>query len=154
LSFAEIAAAAEATPGFTSTIAPNDPRFLAPACMLEAIAGYCRESGQAVPQTVGDYARCCYASLAKAYREELDKLAAVTGRKFTRLHIVGGGSQAELLNQLTADRCGIPVIAGPTEATAIGNLCLQAQANGQFKDLAAIRQAIAAAFPVKVYQPR
>ena len=154
LSFAEIAAAAEQAPHFTSVINPNDPRFLAPANMPAAIAAACRETGQAEPKSIGETARCCYQSLAEAYRRELAGLAQVTGKRFQRLHIVGGGSQAELLNQLTADRCQVPVIAGPVEATALGNVGVQARAHGLFKDLRALREAIAAAFPVKVYQPR
>lgn len=154
LSFAAIAAAAAATPDFASVVDPNEARFMMPENMLEAIAGYCRETGQAVPQTVGEFARCCYQSLAQAYRQQMLRLHEVTGKTFTRLHIVGGGCQAELLNQLTADACGITVLAGPVEATALGNLCLQAQARGQFRDLEEIRAAIARSFPPKVYQPR
>lgn len=152
LSFAEIATAAENS-SFVSTIDPNDNRFMAPRNMLDAIRGYCQETGQVEPESVGDYARCCYVSLAAEYARVVASLATVTGRTFQRLHVVGGGSQATLLNQLTADHCGLPVYAGPVEATAIGNVCLQAMANGLFADLADVRQAIAAAFDVTVFHP-
>jgi sugar (pentulose or hexulose) kinase len=152
LAFAEIAAAAEAST-FSSTIDPNDARFMAPANMLDAIREYCAETHQAAPQDVGDYARCCYLSLAIEYAKVLRSLETVTGRTFSRLHVVGGGCQATLLNQLTADHCGIPVHAGPVEATALGNICLQAMANGLFADLSAVRAAIAAAFPLTTYEP-
>jgi rhamnulokinase len=154
LSFAEIAAAAVQTPGFRSVIDPNHRRFLAPVDMIAELQAACRESDQPVPQTVGEIARCCYVSLAQAYRRQLDLMAGVTGKRFQRLHIVGGGAQAELLNQLTADACGIPVIAGPVEATALGNLGVQAMANGLFKSLEELRAAVAAAFPVTPFNPR
>lgn len=153
LTFAQIAGAAELTSDFDATIDPNDPCFLAPDNMLEAITQYCRQTAQQQPETTGEFARCCYVSLAKAYRREMDKLASVTGKRYERLHVVGGGAQAELLNQLTADHCEMPVYAGPAEATAIGNLCMLAKANGVFSSLDEIRQTIAEAFPVKIYQP-
>ncbi len=153
LSFPQIVAAAEDC-DFSATIDPNDNRFLAPDNMLGEIAAALRETGQPKPQSVAEYARCCYVSLAKAYKQQLDLLGKLTGKTFTCLHIVGGGSQVELLNQLTANELGLPVHAGPVEATALGNICLQAKANGLFEDLAGIRRAIAAAFPVKTYQPQ
>jgi rhamnulokinase len=152
LDFAEIAAAAEAS-GFRATIDPNDPRFFAPADMIAEIQAHLRARGEPVPESVGDVARCCYESLARAYGAELGRLEAVTGKRFARLHVVGGGTQADLLNRLTADAVGIPVHAGPVEATALGNIGVQARACGLFKDLAEVRRAIAAAFPVKVYEP-
>ena len=152
LEFAEIAAAAEAST-FAATIDPNDPRFFAPADMIAEIQADLAARREAVPEAVGDVARCCYLSLAQAYRRELDSLQRVTGRRFARLHVVGGGCRADLLNRLTAQAVGIPVWAGPVEATALGNLCVQARACGYFKSLADIRRAIAEAFPVKVYEP-
>jgi rhamnulokinase len=152
LGFPEIAAAAEAS-SFAATIDPNDPRFFAPADMIAEIQADLAARRQPVPEAVGDVARCCYLSLAQAYKRELDGLQRVTGRRFQRLHVVGGGCRADLLNRLTADAVGIPVWAGPVEATALGNLCVQARACGYFKSLADIRRAIAEAFPVKVYEP-
>jgi rhamnulokinase len=152
MEFAEIAAAAEAS-GFSAAINPNDPRFFAPANMLDEIKADLSARKQPLPRTVGDMARCCYLSLAKAYKRELDGLQKVTGKRFERLHIVGGGCRAELLNRMTADEVGIPVYAGPAEATALGNLCVQARACGLFKSIGDFRKAIADAFPVKVYEP-
>lgn len=152
LDYAAIAAEA-AKSDFASTIDPNDSRFMAPKDMVHELQEACRESGQAVPESVGEVARCCYLSLAQAYREQLDLLAEVTGKSFQRLHVVGGGCQVDLLNQLTADYCGIPVVTGPVEATALGNICLQAMANGVFASLDEVRMLIAHSFPVTIYQP-
>ena len=152
MDFAAIAAAAEAST-FSATIDPNHPRFFAPANMLDEITADLSARGRPVPRTEGDMARCCYLSLARAYQRELEGLQKVTGKRFQRLHVVGGGSRAELLNRMTADAVGIPVYAGPVEATALGNLCVQAKACGLFGSLNDIRRAIAEAFPVKVYEP-
>jgi sugar (pentulose or hexulose) kinase len=152
LEFSGIAAAAEAS-HFSATIDPNHPRFFAPANMVQEIAADLSARGEPLPKTEGDVARCCYLSLAKAYKRELDRLQQVTGKRFERLHVVGGGCRAELLNRMTADAVGIPVYAGPVEATALGNIGVQARACGLFSSLQEIRQAIAAAFPVKVYKP-
>ncbi len=152
MQFSEIAAAAEAS-GFSATIDPDDPRYLAPANMVEEIIADLTERGRPLPHTEGDLARCCYLSLAKTYKRELDRLQRITGKRFERLHVVGGGARAELLNQMAADAVGIPVHAGPAEATALGNLCVQAQACGLFASLHEARQAIADALPVTVYEP-
>jgi len=152
LEFSEIAAAAAASHS-SATIDPNHPRYFAPANMVEEIVADLGARGEPLPKTEGDVARCCYLSLAKAYKRELDGLQRLTGKRFERLHVVGGGSRAELLNQLTADAVGIPVYTGPVEATALGNIGVQARACGLFAGLREIRQAIAEAFPVKVYQP-
>jgi len=152
MEFAEIAAAAEAS-DYSATIDPNDPRFLAPANMVGEILADLTERRRPLPQTEADLARCCYLSLAKAYKRELDRLQEVTGKRFERLHVVGGGARAELLNRMAADEVGIPVHVGPAEATAIGNLCVQAQACGLFGSLQEARQAIAEALPVTVYEP-
>jgi len=152
IAFAEMAAAAEAS-DFRATIDPNDPRYLAPNDMVHEIQTDLRASGEPVPESVGDVARCCYKSLAQAYGTELRRLEAVTGRRFERLYVVGGGAKADLLNRLTARAVGITVHAGPVEATALGNLGVQARACGLFEDLGAVRRAIAAAFPPKIYEP-
>ena len=152
MEFSQIVAAAEAS-DFSATVDPNAPRFFAPADMVQEIIADLTERGQPLPQAEGDVARCCYLSLAAAYKRELDRLQAVTGKRFTRLHIVGGGSRAALLNQMAADAVGVPVHAGPVEATALGNLCVQARACGLFGSLQEIRSAIAGAFPIEVYEP-
>ncbi len=152
MEFSEIAAAAEAS-NFSATIDPNNPRYFAPADMVAEIKADLAARGRPLPKSEGDVARCCYLSLAAAYKRELDQLQRVTGKRFQRLHVVGGGTRAELLNRMTADAVGIPVYAGPVEATALGNICVQARARGLFRSLHEIRLAIAEAFPVKVYQP-
>jgi len=152
MEFSQIVAAAE-TSDFSETVDPNAPRFFAPANMVQEIVADLTERSRPLPQSEGDVARCCYLSLAQAYKRELDRLQAVTGKRFTRLHIVGGGSRAELLNQMAADAVGVPVYAGPVEATALGNLCVQARACGLFGSLQEIRSAIAGAFPIEVYEP-
>jgi rhamnulokinase len=153
ISFADIAVAAADAADFPSVIDPNDNRFMAPDNMLEAVAAACAESGQPVPASIGQTARCCYQSVAVACADNLKLLEKVTERSFSRLHIVGGGTQATLLNQLTADACGIPVIAGPVEATAIGNICVQAMGHGLFSGLDDMRRRIARSFPLQTYEP-
>lgn len=153
LTFAEIANAAEAS-DFTGVVDPTDSRFLAPDNMLETLEAALAEAGQPAPKSIGDYARCCYVSLAQAYAQVIADLAQVTGQTYRRIHVLGGGAQARLLNQLTADHCGIPVHAGPVEATAIGNIVVQAMAQGEFANLASARRAVAGGFEVEVYEPR
>ena len=138
----------------SKTFDPADNRFLAPDNMIELVQSCCRETDQPVPETVGEIARCCYESLAASYATVITRLEAVSGRSFNRIHVVGGGCQATLLNQLTADACQRPVIAGPVEATAIGNVSVQALAQGVFANLAELRAAVAAAFETTVYTPR
>jgi rhamnulokinase len=144
--------AAEASP-FMALIDPDDPRFLAPGEMPEKIAAYCRETDQLVPPTPGDIIRCVLESLAQLYARTFTKLETLTGRKFTRLHIVGGGSRNELLNQFTANALGVPVLAGPVEATALGNVLVQAIALGHVPSLAAARKLVADSFPLARYEP-
>jgi sugar (pentulose or hexulose) kinase len=152
MSFAEIAAAAEDS-AFEALIDPNDPRFIAPEDMPAEIRADLRERGLPEPRADGDVARCCYLSLARAMREKIDLLRLITGKRVSRLHLVGGGSQAELLNRLIARALDIPLHVGPVEATALGNICVQALANGLFKSQQEIRRAIADSFPVQVYEP-
>lgn len=143
--------AAEAGP-FRSLLNPDDARFLAPADMPAAIADFCRETGQPVPETPGQFVRCCLESLALLYRRTKLRVESLTGRGINRLHVVGGGSKNELLNQFTANACGIPVIAGPAEATAIGNVLVQAIADGAVAGLEQGRRIVATSFDVKTFQ--
>jgi rhamnulokinase len=144
--------AGEAAP-FASLINPDDARFLKPASMPDAFAALCRETGQPVPATPGAFIRCALESLALRYRACLDALRTVQPNPIHRIHIVGGGTQNQLLNQMTADACGVPVVAGPVEATAIGNLVIQARALGHIGSLAEARAIIRQSFPVEEYQP-
>ncbi len=134
---------------FPALLDVNDNRFLAPASMIDAICDYCRETGQPVPETPGDVARCIYISLAKSYAETVEELERFTGKTYPEIHIVGGGSKDVYLNRLTAAYTGRRVITGPTEATAVGNLLVQMIAGGAVDDLAQGRQLIADSLDVK-----
>ena len=144
--------AAQARP-LRSLINVNDPRFLNPPDMPKAIQDYCRETGQPVPETKGELVRCCCESLALKYREVTGHLEELTGGTIEVVHVVGGGSQNSMLNQFTADACRRPVLAGPVEATSLGNVLVQAQADGELGDLAEIRASIRASSAIKQYEP-
>jgi rhamnulokinase len=146
------AEAAESTP-FRSIIALDDPRLLAPDDMPELIRTMCRETNQPVPETRGQIIRCALESLALTYRKTLRAMDRTLNRKSARLHIIGGGVQNRLLCQMTADACGIPVIAGPIEATALGNIAVQAMAKGIIGSLAEARRIIANSFSLEGYEP-
>jgi rhamnulokinase len=117
------------------------------------IREYCRAHGQAVPDTPGEVTRCILESLALLYAVRMEELERVTGRALRRIHVVGGGSRNTLLNQFTADATGREVIAGPVEATAIGNVLVQAIATGHLPDLAAARALVARSFPTDKFLP-
>ncbi len=145
--------AAEAAP-FRSLINPMDRRFLAPEDMPSAIAGFCRETRQPVPGTPGEYVRCVLESLALLYRRTLGQVDQLLGRKTARVHIVGGGSRNGLLNQFAADALQVPVEAGPTEATALGNIIVQAIAMGDLPSLAAGRALIRSSVSTTTVRPQ
>lgn len=152
--YAELTAAAAASAPFAHLINPAAPEFLPPGDMPGKIARYCARTGQAAPATRGAHIRCALESLALAYRRTLGELARLTGRKFERLHVVGGGSRNELLNQFTADATGLPLLAGPVEATALGNVLLQAIGLGQLRDLAEARELARRSFTPTAFSPR
>ena len=129
----------------------NDDRFLAPANMTEEVQAACRESGQQVPEGIAEVASVIYNSLAKCYAKTVEELEEITKKRYDRIHIVGGGSNAEYLNRLTAKATGIPVYAGPTEATAIGNVAAQMMAAGELTDLKAARACVFESFPITKY---
>lgn len=131
----------------------NDPRFLNPPDMPQAIRDFCRETRQPVPRTAGELVRCCYESLALKYRETLGSLEELAGSRIDVIHIVGGGSQSDLLNQLTADACQRPVLSGPVEATAMGNLLTQVKADGELASLAEMREVVRASSTVRRHEP-
>ena len=138
---------------FTSLINPDDPRFANPESMLREITAYCEETGQAVPASDADYVHCIFYSLANRYKEVLEILKSMSPHPVERLHVIGGGSRNDLLNQLTANAIGIPVLAGPSEATAIGNCLIQAKSAGLLTDCWEMRRLIATAFPPKEFYP-
>ncbi|QUL52520.1 rhamnulokinase [Paenibacillus tritici] len=153
-SFAELAALAGESEGFRSLIPCNDPRFLNPDHMIEEIRRACQESGQPVPGTPGELARCILDSLALSYRSYLAELEDLTGKSIEVLQIVGGGANNELLCQITADVTGREVLAGPTESTALGNLAVQMIEAGRIADIHEARRMISHSFPIKSYLPQ
>lgn len=141
-SFADLEQVARAATHFSSTVAVDDARFLSPESMIAEIRAACQASGKNVPNTVGEIVQCVYLSLAQCYANAVKKLEEITGKKFTSMNIVGGGSQDTYLNELTAQATGLEVLAGPTEGTAIGNLIIQLIAAGEATDLIAARKLI------------
>lgn len=153
-SYGELIHQAEAAPPFASLVNPNDPSFILPANMPAALADFCRKSSQPAPEGVGGTVRCALESLALCYRWVLDRLEALTGQRTEAIHIVGGGSQNALLNQFTADACNRPVVAGPVEATAIGNVLVQALGAGVLGSLAEAREVVRRSFEVRTFTPQ
>ena len=152
-SFAQMEAWAKESPAFRSIINVDDPSFATPGNMPEKIREYCRCTSQPVPETVGQVVRCIYESLALKYRHVVEMIQTLKGRPARVIHVVGGGTKDGFLSQMTADACNVPVAAGPEEATAIGNLMMQAIALGEVKDLKEARRIIAASFALKHYEP-
>lgn len=144
--------AAKAEP-LRSLVRPDDPRFYAPENMPAEIAAACRESGQPEPDSPGATIRCALESLAIRYRTVLGRLEKLTGGTIETIHVVGGGSQNDLLNQMTATACGRPVLAGPVEATALGNILMQAVAMGDIGSVLDGREIVARSFPFHCFEP-
>ncbi|SFB60639.1 rhamnulokinase [Amycolatopsis marina] len=144
---AQVLTAAEAEPAFGSVVDPDDPVFLTPGDMPERIADVCGRTGQPVPRTPPAVVRTILESLALAHARSLDTAARLSGRRIRTVHLVGGGARNELLCQLTADACGLPVHAGPVEASAIGNIGVQARAAGMLQDIRSSSAPIATYFP-------
>ena len=155
-SWGDLVASAEQTraQGYGAVVDADDPEFLAPASMLAALRSVCERDGQPVPQTMGEYALCVYDSLAADYARTVTCLSELTGVDYTSINIVGGGSANGYLNQATADACGLPVYAGPTEGTALGNLMVQFIFAGEYADIQEARAAIHKSFEIKEYLPR
>lgn len=150
--FGEICAMAAEAKDFPSRVDANDERFLAPENMTEEVKAACRESGQPVPETLGEIATVIYTSLAECYAKTAKELEEMAGRTFSRIHIVGGGANAEYLNELTAQATKKEIHAGPTEATAIGNLTALMLKAGEFSKVEEARDVIHESFDIKVYQ--
>lgn len=138
---------------FTALVDPDDKSFSNPASMSKAIVAYCQATGQPVPETKGGFTRVILESLALKYREAVQQIEQCTNVKVEQVHIVGGGSMNALLNQLTSDATGLPVIAGPVEATAIGNIIVQAMAKGEIKNMDDAAAIISHSFSVEKYTP-
>ena len=150
--FAEICESA-AQAKIASLVDCNDDRFLAPDNMTKEVQKACEETGQQVPQGIAEVAAVIYNSLAECYAKTIVEIEEMTGAKYDSIHVVGGGANAAYLNELTAKATGRTVYAGPTEATAIGNLAAQMLADDAFKDLWAARKCIFDSFEIKTYEP-
>ena len=153
-SYAELVVLAESAKALQSIVDPNDDRFLPPGDHPAHIRDFCQRSGQLLPQTDAAIARCVFESLALAYRDVLLDLQALTGRTIEVIHVVGGGARNRLLNQLTADATGIPVLAGPTEATVIGNALVQLISLGELAHLKEGRQLVANSYRLERFEPQ
>ncbi|MFT5523860.1 MAG: rhamnulokinase [Pirellulaceae bacterium] len=152
--FGDLVTAAESSSPLVSFINPDAFNFVAPVSMPQAIQEYCQASGQSVPETPGQVIRCALESLALRYRSVLNWLEELSGAAIGTIHIVGGGTQNKLLCQMAADACNRPVVAGPVEATAIGNVMMQAVSAGEVESIAAAREVIKFSFDVERYEPR
>ncbi|MFF4504268.1 rhamnulokinase family protein [Streptomyces sp. NPDC001401] len=141
-------------PALRSVVDAGDAAFLAPGRMPERIAGACRASGQPVPQAPAEITRCILDSLALAHRRAVEDAQRLAGHPVDVVHVVGGGTRNALLCQLTADACGLPVVAGPTEAAALGNVLVQARSHGLVGDLAGMRSLLTRTQPLTRYEPR
>lgn len=137
-----------------STINPDDPTFANPPSMTEAIKQNCRQTNQQTPETAADFMRIIFRSLALRYKEILGWLRELSPNEITTLHVIGGGCQNTHLMQLTADELGIPVIAGPSESTALGNILVQLRADGRVSNINEMRQVAINSTETKTYQPR
>lgn len=153
-SYAELVKLAEDAPPFASFIDPDHPDFLAHGDMPSRIRAYCERTGQHVPETVGEIMRIVYESLALKYRYVIDLLRKVSGHTIEQLNIIGGGSQNELLCQMSADAIGLSVVAGPTEATALGNAVIQFIAQKELSNLDEARTMLAESIPTRTYEPQ
>jgi rhamnulokinase len=153
LDHAALVAAAGAARPWVSLVDLEDDRFQNPASMAAAIRSFCSDTGQPAPSDPGGLARCVFESLALAYLGMCQEMEFLRGRPASRIRIVGGGSQNRLVNQLCADACQVPVLAGPTETSAIGNACLQFLAQGVFRSLDEARERVRHSYPVATYRP-
>ncbi len=139
---------------FQFFINPDDHNFMNPSNMIQAIKGYCKNTKQNIPETIGQISRTIFECLAFRYREAIENLEDIIKKKIRILHIIGGGSQNALLNQFTANTLNIPVKTGPSEATAIGNLLVQALSFGKINDIVELRKIVKNSFPITDFTPK
>lgn len=154
ISYDEIVSAAQKAEPFRSFINPDSPCFASPISMIEAIRDYCLQTNQHIPRTMGEIARCIYESLAFRYKQTLDILQELATFDIEKLHIIGGGSQNNMLNSFTANAIGLTVIAGPSEATAMGNILIQAKTAGLVKSKQEIRQIVKNSVELSTFKPQ
>ena len=152
-SYPELCSMAEECKTFPSRVNVNDDSFMAPKKMIKAIQEYCVKTGQQVQETPGELATVIYQSLSMCYGETVRAMEKSTGKTFDSIHVIGGGSNATYLNQLTANATGKIVYAGPGEATAIGNLMAQMIKGGEFASLAEARKCVYESFDIVTYRP-
>ncbi|MDR3062293.1 MAG: rhamnulokinase [Dysgonamonadaceae bacterium] len=153
-SYSEVVQLAESAVPFRSLVDGDHPSFANPENMPEAIANYCRATNQPVPCSDAGFVRCIFESLALKYRTVMECLNKVSPFPIEKLHVIGGGSQNKLLNQWTANSIGIPVVTGPAEATAIGNVMMQAKATGMVKNLSEIREIVRNSVSPEIFVPQ
>ena len=153
-SFEKLVVLARKNIGFSSIIDVNEDRFLKPENMIQEIKEYCLETGQKVPSQVGEIAMCVFNSLAFCYKKAISNLEEIFEKQYKRINIFGGGCQNDFLNELVAKITGKEVLAGPIEATAIGNIVAQALSQNVFKDLGQARQAIKKSFDINIFRPK
>jgi len=151
--YSELTHAAEQAEPFRSIVDPNDHLFLHPDDMTAAIARWCQQTDQPIPSSEGEFVRCALESLALKYRHVLRGIEKLTGEKVEVIHIVGGGSNSDLLNQFTANACGVPVVTGPVEATVMGNLLIQARTAGQIESLSDLRGVVRNSTESRRFEP-
>ena len=151
--YAELVALASSNPSLETFIDPNHSSFLHPSRMTDAIQDFCRTSAQRPPETAAAYVQVIFESLALMYRSVVESLETLTGKKFEEVRVVGGGARNRLLNQFTADATGLRVVAGPVEATALGNIAMQMVATGAAGSIADARAVIDASFPTETFEP-
>ncbi|MDB4439287.1 rhamnulokinase [bacterium] len=153
LDYTQLTELANVAEPFRTIIDPDAPAFLNPDDMVTEIKKWCHEHNETVPDTDGQFVRCALESLALRYRTVLRGIEKLTGEKIEAIHIVGGGCKNSLLNQFTANACGVPVIAGPIEATALGNVLIQARASGEIGTLGEIRKVVKASSDLMTFEP-
>ncbi len=153
-SFPQLIEEAKKASAFASLVDPDDNRFLAPENMIREVRAACAESGQAVPETTGEVMQVLYNSLSQDYRRAVESLQKLTGKTYTSLNIVGGGSQDMYLNQMTANATGLTVYAGPTEGTALGNLIVQMITSKEIPSLQDARNIIRESFEIREVKPQ
>jgi rhamnulokinase len=154
LDYSSITQQAHASIELRSLIRPDDSRFAKVGSMVKKVQDYCRETKQPVPRTIGEITRCILDSLALLYRDELDGVEKLTGRKIKQLHIVGGGCRNDVLNQATANATGRLIVTGPVEATAMGNILVQAIAMKELKNIDALRKVVRRSHQFKTFKPK
>lgn len=153
-SYSEIVALSESVDGFQSYIDPDNPSFANPRSMTASIVEFCRDTNQKEPKSDAEFIRCIFESLAFKYKYVLNCLQKMAPFGIEKLHVIGGGSNNKLLNQMTANAIGLEVVAGPSEATAIGNIMMQAKGVGLVNSLAEIREVVANSVNLEIYLPK